>query len=618
MRSPLPNPFTSSADSDHPRVGQLIGRLSVVMLSIVTLLVLFIGAAQLHPGQSEVIPALLSFDASSEPESESSSPEERSAALTDLAAHPSTKLAPYFPPGSPTSSTSTPAVLPQFHDLLNQYVQRQTEDDNFTIRVIDRRSNETLELYELTALRAEYRRGNITDWEEVDRHRRKAMERLVDKYERRGVPLDDIIVRWGRANQIEDAHERDRIYQAYERRLAEYLGLSLLATEIGTVETFNQDHLVSTAGARSRYQMLPWILRKSGVTEYTLPTEGEAWVRVREERHPLLVLEPAFLLLRGYVNAVGHEIPGLSAYHTGPGNVFKLYRQYYTASDHFTMSSTVADAYAWAVTEGFDTVSEGSTFGGDSRGYVPAAYGALVARDDRPVDQPPSLRTTRLQVRPDASLTLRELLAPIDSVRPSRHLSGWGPKADSGSTYDRFRALNPHFDLPSSDDGDIPAAGNVRLLPDVGGRAVRFFLPLGAPSILRDAGIDAIDSTATFRYDASTYAGPSSSQITRWDRQYRVLVDDIEDFGFTPEHRDRLLRLHDRFETLAEQRPTRYRRRQLQIIRTHRRLWKSSPWEDLADATARAMDQMKLEGQPLDELPMNSPLPDSLHQGVER
>ena len=617
MRLPPPNLFPDSGDTDPPWVGQLIGRRSVVMLGAVTLLVLSIGAAQFHPGQSQFLPALLSFDVSSENESESTASNEPSGpALADVAAHPSTKLNPYFPPTSTESSAGSSSVLQQFHDLLTQYVRRQTQDDNFTIRVLDRRSNETLELYELTDLRAEYRRGNISDWEEVDRHRRDAMERLVDKHEEAGVPLDDIIVRWGRANQVETAHERSRPYQAYERRLAEYLGLSLLATEIGTVETFNQDHLVSAAGARSRYQMLPWILRKSGVTEYSLPTEGEAWIQVREERHPLLVLEPAFLLLKGYVNAVGHEIPGLSAYHTGPGNIFKLYRQYYTSSDDFTPSSTVADAYAWAVTEGFDTVSEGSTFGGNSRGYVPAIYGALVARDDQPINQTPPLRAVRLQVRPGASLTLRELLAPIDSVAQSRRLSEWNPRADSGSTYDRFRALNPHFDLPSSDDGGIPDAGNVRLVSDVEGRAVRFFLPLNAPAILRDAGVDALDSTATFRYDASTYARPSAAQVTRWDRQYQTLIDDIEDFGFTPEHRDHLLRLHDRFASLAEQRPTRYRRRQLQIIRTHRRLWMSGPWEDLADATIRAMGRMKLEGQPLDELPAEIALPDSLRSDV--
>ncbi len=591
------------------------------MLSIVALLVLLIVGPQFHPGQSQIVSEILPLSLSSSPDTDAASlREEDRSTLTpkDLPAHPSAKLDAYFPPSTSASSASTSAVLPQFHDLLRQYTLRQTQDDNFTIRVLDRRSDEVLEFFELTELRTAYRQGKDLDWETVDEHRYEAMEQLVDTYEERGVPLEDIVVRWGRANQVKAAHERGRPYQAYERRLAEYLGLSLLATEIGTVETFNQDHLVSAAGARSRYQMLPWVLRRSGVNEYTLPTETDSWVRVREERHPLLVLEPAFLLLRGYVNAVGQEIPGLSAYHTGPGNIFKLYRKYYTESDHFTSSATVADAYAWAITEGFDIVSENSTFGGDSRGYVPAAYGALVAREDRPLDPSPPLQAARLQLKPGASITLRELLAPLDSAGQSRRLPGWGPKADDGTIYERFRALNPHIHLPPSTDGTVPEGGNVRFVSAVDGKAVRFFLPLRAPAILRTAGLDAIDPSATFRYEDSTYAGPASSQVTRWDRQYEALVDDIEHFGFTEQNRDRLLHLHDRFETLAEQRPTRYRRRQLRIISIHRRLWRSAPWEELAEATRRAMDRMKVEGQPLDSLPIRTPVPESLQVSIRR
>jgi hypothetical protein len=578
------------------------------MLCGVTLLLL--GAiAPFHPGQSQVLPTIPFLD-SSPLRASASSPEANTApALTDLSAHPSTKLTPYFSPSASLATAQNPSILRQFHDLLEQYVHRQVHDDNFTIRVLDRRTDEVLELFELTKLRAAYENGEAIDWETVDKRRHEAMDRLVDKYEERGVPLEDIIVRWGRANQVQTAHERDRAYRAYERRLAEHLGLSLLATEIGTVETFNQDHLVSAAGAVSRYQMLPWILRRSGVTEYTLPTTADDWVRVREERNPLLVLEPAFVLLRGYVNAVGHELPGLSAYHAGPGNVFKLYRHYYT-SPHFTTSSTVADAYAWAVTEGFETVSEGSTFGGDSRGYVPATYGALMARDDRSVDQTPPLRAARVQVQPGTSVTLRRVLAPLDSMARS---FDWGPHADTVATlYGRFRALNPHIDLPSASDDRIPDAGNVRFVSSIDGKAVRFFLPLGAPDALRAAGVTALDSTATFRYDASTYDAPTAPQVTRWDRQYEALVDDIAHFGFTERNRDRLLRLHDRFEALAEQRPTRYRRRQLRIISTHRRLWMSNPWQELADATERATGRMKVEGRPLDLLPNQLLVPDTL------
>ncbi len=610
MRLPfLPDRFTDPSDLALPQAGQLIRRLSAVMLGGVTLLVLLIVAAQVRPGQSQALSNFFPVTPASYRGTMEAEPDENALpVLEDLSSYPTTKLAPYFSLSSPASSTSNSPVLRQFHDLLDQYVLRQTVDDNFTIRVFDGRSNEVLEVYELEDLRTGDRQTR--DWKKVDRHRREAMKRLIDKYDQKGVPRKDIIVRWGRANQVQTAHERDQAYRAYERRLAESLGLSLLATEIGTVETFNQDHLVSSAGARSRYQMLPWILRRSGVTKYTLPAERNSWVRVREERHPLLVLEPAFLLLRGYVNAVGHEIPGLSAYHTGPGNVFKLYRHYYTTSEHFSPSSTVADAYSWAVTEGFETVSNGSTFGGNSRGYVPAAYGALVARENRPVDQSPSFQTARLQLKPGASVRLRSLIVPLDSVDQSFE---WGPPADTAeSAYERFRSLNPHFDLPPSPDGDVPAAGNVRLVSSVEGRAVRFFLPLRAPATLRAAGVDAIDSTATFRFDTSTYAPPPPSQITRWDRQYQALIDDIAHFGFTKENRDRLLQLHDRFQTLAERNPSRFRRRQLKIISTHRRLWMSNPWETLAEATRRATKGMKIEGQPLDLLPTQVDLPESL------
>jgi hypothetical protein len=566
-----------------------------------------------HPGLSRIVSGPFPLDLSAPPTSSTDRPpaNNRAApALKDLAAHPSSKLAPYFTPSASVASADNAPVLRQFHDLLQQYVHRQTQDDNFTIRVIDRRSNELLERFELTELRATHRRGADLDWETVDERRYKAMERLVDKYEARGVPLDDITVRWGRANQVQTAHERSRPYQAYERRLAEYLGLSLLATEIGTVETFNQDHLVSAAGARSRYQMLPWILRRSGVTEYSLPTDGDSRVQVREEWHPLLVLEPAFLLLRGYVNAVGHEIPGLSAYHTGPGNVFKLYRHYYTSAETFTHSSTVADAYAWALTEGFDTVSHESSFGGDSRGYVPALYGALAARDDQPASPSPPLRAVRLQLKPGTSLSLRRLLAPLDSAAQS---FDWGPAADTAtSTYERFRALNPHFRLPASSDGGVPQNGNVRLVSSVDGRAVRVFLPLQTPTVLKTAGIEALDSTATFPFDGSTYAPPTPSQITRWDRRYQTLVEAIARFGFTEENRARLFQLYERFQALAEERPTRYRRRQLKIISTHRRLWRSGPWEEMADATQRAITGMKIEGHPLDSLPTEPPIPDSI------
>ena len=515
--------------------------------------------------------------------------------LRALPSHPDNVLQPYMPPGSKTSAGANPPVLREFHDLLNLFTQRQAHDDNFTVRVIDRRTDEVLELYEFSSLRRAYQRGAPTDWRAVDQRRREVTRRLVDKYERRGVPLEDIIVRWGRANQIEKAQERDRPYQAYEIQLAHYLGLSLLPTQIGTVETFNQDDLVSPAGAKSRYQMMPWILRRRGVNEYALRTEAGTTVEVEEAHHPLLTMEPAFLLLRGYINAVGHEIPGLSAYHTGPGNIYKLYRKYFTESGHYQSRSTVVDAYIWAITEGFDTVSDGTTFGAYSRGYVPSAYGALNAKDGRPLDLSATIRAARVELRPGARVTLRQLLTAMDTTNRTFN---WGPAADEPTTYERFRAFNRHFDLPPSDDDSVPDAGNVTLMSTIDGKGIRFFLPLGAPKALRDAGLDVLDPDLTFRFDGSAFAPPSDQQRTKWDQRYDALVDDIKHFGFTPENRKRLLTLHEKFEELAEQTPSRYRQRQLDIINTHRRIWLSNPWDVLSELTLRVTGREEAPPQP--------------------
>ena len=131
----------------------------------------------------------------------------------------------------------------------------------------------------------------------------------------------------------------------------------------------------------------------------------------------------------------------------------------------------------------------------------------------------------------------------------------------------------------------MPDNGNLRFVASVDGNAVRFFLPLGSPDRLREAGVDVLDEAASFRFDETTYTNPDR---TVWDRHYQNLVDDIANFGFTDTHRERLLHLHEQFARLAEENPTHYRRLQLDIIQTHRRIWLSAPWERLAEATARA------------------------------
>lgn len=503
-------------------------------------------------------------------------------------------------------STTTARMIEQFRELLDLYEERQAIDDNFTVRVVDNRTNEVLEVYELSSERDKFEQSGSQSWNwgRVDQMRRTATRNLVQKYASRGIPRPAITVKWGRRNQVLGAREREHPFIEYEVRLARYLGLSLLATEIGTVETFNDDRLVSPVGARSRYQMMPYVLRQNDVRHYRISTAAGNSVEVYEEWHPLLTMEPAFTTLTGYKNAVGHEIPGISAYHTGPGNIYMVYRMFLTENTGlFSPSSTVVDAYMWAVTTGYDQVSRSSSFKSYSRGYVASAYGALRATEDLPIDSTRTVEAERVQVKPDKHVFLSELIRAFES---SEQELDWGPEAEDMSTYDRFRFMNTHISLPSSDASGVDPRVDVRLSAESQGVPVRFFLPLGAVDVLKEAGHDVIDESATFRFTHSTYGRPQPGDVTIWDRQYENLVRDIAGFGFTNENRTRLNFLVSRFRELAEANPSHYRQIQLEIIRTHQRIWQSNVFNKLASAVSAAHGRLRTDPRPPTDLPVSA------------
>ncbi|MFQ5572158.1 MAG: hypothetical protein ACE5G0_20970, partial [Rhodothermales bacterium] len=410
--------------------------------------------------------------------------------------------------------------------------------------------------------------------------------------------------------QVHEARERERPFIEYEIRLARYLGLSLLATEIGTVETFNQDWMVSRVGARSRYQMMPYILRRNDIRRYRLSTSYGRKIKVYEEWHPLLTMEPAFLLLRGYINAVGHEVPGLSAYHTGPGNIFKVYELFLKeAPDLLYAGTSVVDAYVWALTEGYDKVSSTTSFKAQSRGYVPAGYGALRAVEKVPIDTLWTLHAERVQLKEGRSIYLSDLLEALEES--GVHLR-WARGTASLSLYERFRRLNPHFDLPQGDEDGIPATGNVRLVDQVGNATVRFFLPLNATTVLAQNGIDALDDEATFRFDHNTYRLPDNKARTPLDTQYHKLVQDIGRFGFTRENKARLDTLAVRFEQRSAEQPTHHHLSQSVIIKTHQQLWQFKGWTPLANIAETVQDSIQpqpLPSRPLERMPVRPPIP---------
>ncbi len=471
--------------------------------------------------------------------------------------------------------------LADFRWRLEMYRKAYGVDDNFTIRVLDDRTGKTLEVHQLRSLKDRFDGGGQVSWDEVNRERRTATRTLRDKWQAYGIPKKNITVRWGYADQTREARGRDARYITYEVNLARRLGLSVLATEIGTVETFNQDQLVSSAGARSRFQMMPDILNMFDVETYSLPVASGGTVRVREELHPLLAMEPSLMLVRAYANSVGHELPGISAYHTGPGNIFKLYREFLRAHPGMRQASGthVSDAYMWGVTDGFERVDAVSSFGNQSRVYVLKAYGSLRATEDQLVNPVETIHAERVRVRPGASPRLSQILTALE---PHGRRLNWGP-VEGASVYEKFRDLNPHIDLPRGSGAGVPASGDVRLSASAGGEPVRFFLPDGAAAVLRAVGLDVIGDVETF--DERTFL-LEESERTQTDRDYDRLVADTGQFGFTRSAQRRMDRIHDRLQELAAENPdSRYRQTQAKIARIHRSVWRTRNFRDLVATT---------------------------------
>lgn len=495
---------------------------------------------------------------------------------------------------SPQDGRRLATAQDEFRWMLTMFQTAYGLDDNYTIRVFDDRTGETLETYRLSHLVTPDDSPSQAHWDTVDRARRTATRSLLDKWENQGTPREHLVVRWGRLDQVRQARQRDLPYLQYEVALAEQLGLSLLSTEIGTVETFNQDWMVSTAGARSRYQMMPDILRMFGLERFEVRAVNGRRVVVREERHPLLAMEPALMLLRAYANAVGHELPGISAYHTGPGNIFTLYREYVQSASDLSHGEHVSDAYMWGVTDGFEQVYDVSTFGPHSRAYVLRAYGSLRATEAESVSPSATYRVEQVRLKPDVHLSLADLL---EMLRPHNRRLDWGAGNDDANLYVRFRELNPHLELPPARGSGVPENGNLRLAATSGGEALRFFLPYGASAVMARVGLDGVEALRTFTPESFSLA---DSERLPADHDYAELVESIGQFGFTAANASRLEALHDRMQALARRHPkSRFRQNQARIIRIHRSIWRTSAFDNLADAVQRTFTETSSAAEPI-------------------
>lgn len=475
----------------------------------------------------------------------------RNFTLAELDMHPDRLYPTYF------GRSGTP-----FQKLLETFITRQGQDDNFTVRWQIKSTGQS-ETVVLDSLKQIYNQRGFMDWDAVDQERRKISTRIKTDFRTRGIPESDYDVRWGRKNQVLEARKRDEPYILYELRLARQMGLSTLATEIGTVETFNQDHLVSSVGARGRYQFMPAVLRTFNINRYKLKNRANTQLQIREEYHPLLTMEPSITWIKGYTNAVGHEIPGISSYHTGPGNVYKIFEYYIDAGNKPT---DVFEAFMWGVTDGFPTVSANSSFKGHSQGYVPSGYGAMKAVEDIPIDLDKIITCERVVLQNGASIFLSELLPQIQDLFKTQ------------PAYEAFRKLNPHIPL-TEEFGEISARNDVKFTRLAQGETVHLFLPIGSTARLPQL----IDATETFAYHHTTFLEPKlTGEFTQADAEYEALIQDIGQFGYHQRNKDKLLDLANQFENLYNQYPTQYRKMQLKIIRVHKQVWSTDAWRNLA------------------------------------
>jgi len=512
--------------------------------------------------------------------------------MTAMQLDPAQMHAPLIPTTRTLSDTSAyPESFRDFYELLMIHTMRYGVDDNFTLRVFNRKTGELLERHVLEAERSKFLKTGSADWGKIDRKRRTTMKKLLDRYERKGNRRRDLSVTWGRLNQVFEARKRAEPYLSYELRLAQMHGLSALSTALSTVETFNQDWLVSPAGARGRYQFMPDFLRRFGIKRFSMKTTSGRRVRVYEERHPLLTMEHAFEIMRAYANAVGHEIPGLSAYNTGVGNIFTLTRLYLMKERPNPDEATVFDAYSWAVTDGFREVSKRTTFKRQSRAYLPSVHAAYRAVEHMAVDMDRTMMAEMVTVRSGKSIDLKDLLERLDKVEVD-----WVPWNDA-SSYEAFRQFNQHVTLPKpGKNGAMPSNGNLVITNPSRKIAVRLFLPLGAAKALQGAGVEVFDPDLTGRFDDFTFQDPSETgEKSLLDWEYEALVNDIGNFGFTMPNRDRLVKITKQMATLSEEKPTPYRRSQALISSMHNRLWSYGPWVKLEKAVAQTRNIYEAE-----------------------
>jgi hypothetical protein len=159
------------------------------------------------------------------------------------------------------------------------------------------------------------------------------------------------------------------------------------------------------------------------------------------------------------------------------------------------------------------------------------------------------------------------------------------------------------MDLPRGGSEEfVPARGDVHLVASAQGAPVRFFLPLGSSERLKTAGVDVFDETRTLRFTHDSYRrNPTDADV-----EYESVVRDAYTFGFSQDGRERLENVYQRFADLRKQDPSFFRQIQFDVVRLHRRVWRSRNFDAVVQSAEAARGRLSMPALPL--LPAIEPL----------
>ncbi len=176
--------------------------------------------------------------------------------------------------------------------------------------------------------------------------------------------------RTGYADRFVDALDRAAPYIPYLESMASQRGLPRDTWLLAVQESLFRPTAVSSAWCEGPFQLSRPAARTFGLVVPRLARGGNT-TQVNESLHPLLAAQAAFDLLYAYAYHTGGFLTGVSAYHTGPGNLAKmrilqLRHPQWRSQEDAGVPAMIAERYLHGIDAAlFDPVTEMSSLSGD-------------------------------------------------------------------------------------------------------------------------------------------------------------------------------------------------------------------------------------------------------------